>query len=254
MASLLDFLVGLQQNIAEPIVLSPVNVPVGANGIVFSDIPAGVVITGRNDVSGDFPAAIVEGQIYPLVGNGFSVKSTAIGAAEILFQYAEDNTVVGDVGTISLNTVAAAPANGGLALEGLIDASELSAADFEIDAAAGLIRVKQKGSQVSYNQANNSITVTNADGSTTQIPLGSQSDIHTTGGTFDAATMTIITTDNQGNEVRINLAELKKVETRNSTTVELLGDGTSANPLRANVKRSAKYTAFGKFIGYMVAE
>lgn len=254
MASLLDLLVGLTQAVKEPIVFNQAQVPVGANGIVFNTIPAGIVITGRNDVTGDFPAAIVEGTIYPLSGNGFSATSANVGNVDVLFQYVEDTTVVGEVGTITITTSLAAPANGGLNAAGLIDVSELSAADFELDHANGLIKIKQKGSQVSWNQAGNSITVTNPDGSTTNIPLGSQNDIHTTGGTFDAATMSIITTDSEGNQISISLSELKKVETRSTTTIELLGDGTSANPLRANVKKRGLSTWAGKFVGYVVED
>lgn len=111
----------------------------------------------------------------------------------------------------------------------------------ESAALKALIQAQETNTSMTYDALTKTITFTNEDGQESTIDLSSLAvDVFVDGASYDAATMVLTLTDNSGTtpNVTVNLADLKKVETVNSSTITLSGTGETAGKLKAEIKIS----------------
>lgn len=101
-----------------------------------------------------------------------------------------------------------------------------------------LIQAGETNTTLTYDPVTKTLTYTNEDGTAATIDLSALAmDIFVTGGAYDAATMVLTLSDNDGvtPDITINLADLKKVVTQDSNSIAWSGTGEASNPLQANV-------------------
>ena len=111
----------------------------------------------------------------------------------------------------------------------------------ESDALKALIKGQETATSMSYDAATKIISYTNEKGTVSNINLSALAvDIYVDGASYDAATMVLKLIDNDTGtpDISVNLAELKKVSSQNSTTVTLSGTGEASSPLKADVNVS----------------
>lgn len=95
--------------------------------------------------------------------------------------------------------------------------------------------------QLQQGGGTSKIVTTLMDGSNVEIDVSALAkDIHVSGASFDAETLTLTLTQESGDPVTVNLGELTKTTTSNTQSITLTGDGTKLNPLKGDVNISVE--------------
>lgn len=111
----------------------------------------------------------------------------------------------------------------------------------ESAALKALIKAQETATSMTYDPATKIISYTNEKGAVATINLSALAvDIYVNGASYDAATMVLKLTDTDTGtpDITVNLADLKKVSSQNSTTVTFSGTGEASSPLKADLKIS----------------
>lgn len=165
------------------------------------------------------------------IGSGLKIASAKLQADLGTGLMFSGNAIAADPATLPLTVTLSSP--GAANLQANVNGNLSNVLDL-----TPLVLTAETNTTLTYNPATKTLTYINEDGVVATIDLSAlATDIFVSGGSFDAATMVLTLTDNDGTtpDIVINLADLKQVVTAASSTITFSGTGEASNPLQATL-------------------